>query len=89
MNPTDVNGGSIFLHTAKCAIEAISDPKELQEAVNLAREKYDEIAAKHWTAITDAINAAVSDGFDVTLWRKDVDEYISLNDKKEYSIDIY
>ncbi len=90
MNPTDINGGSIFFHTAKCAIEVISDPKELQEAINLARDKRDKIAAKHWTTITNAINAAVSEGFDVLLWRKEVDEYINLNDKEEeYSINIY
>jgi hypothetical protein len=61
-------------------------PSELVEIINTAREKRNELAINHHRAILTAIKAAEKDGFDVIVWKKDLDEYINIGVNTEIEV---
>ena len=61
-------------------------PSELVEIIDAAHEKRNELAINHHRAILAAIKAAEKDGFDVIVWKKDLDEYINIGVNTEIEI---
>jgi ribulose 1,5-bisphosphate carboxylase large subunit-like protein len=61
-------------------------PSELIEIIDAAREKRNELAINHHRAILAAIKAAEKDGFDVVVWKRDLDEYINIGVNTEIEV---